>query len=142
MVRPTLTKKAIAKNGGVVLAPEPERTQLPVKPEYLAAVRRGMRGAVTHGTSTATNLPQVAVAGKTGTVENSPSVFNKHGRNHVWFVSFAPFEKPEVTVVVFLEKSHGYGGSLAAPIARKVYEHLYPEGWDKKNEEKEARDIG
>ena len=94
-----------------------------------------MRGAVIHGTAVATNLPQVAVAGKTGTVENSPSIHNKHGRNHVWFVSFAPYEKPEVTVVVFLEKSHGYGGGLAAPIARKCYEYLYPEGWDQEKKE-------
>ena len=39
-------------------------------------------------------------------------------------------------LVVFLEKSHGYGGSLAAPIARQCYEYLYPEGWDKKEEVK------
>lgn len=130
VVRPTLAKVALARNGAVVLQPAPEKTKVPVAPEFLASVRRGMRGAVTHGTSTATNLPQVKVAGKTGTVENSPSIHNRHGRNHVWFVSFAPYDDPRYTVVVFLEKSHGYGGSLAAPIARKVYEHLYPEGWD------------
>ena len=105
--------------------------KLPVAPEYLASVQRGMRGAVTHGTAVATDIARVKVAGKTGTVENSPSVFNKHGRNHVWFVSYAPYEKPQVAVVVFLEKSHGYGGGLAAPIARRVYEHLFPEGWDR-----------
>jgi penicillin-binding protein 2 len=132
VVRPTLAKKAVARNGAVKLEPLPERVKVPIKPEFLAGIHRGMRGAVTHGTSTATNLPQVKVAGKTGTVENSPSVHNRHGRNHVWFVSFAPYENPEVTVVVFLEKSHGYGGGLAAPIARKVYEYLYPVGWDKK----------
>jgi len=131
VVRPTLAKRAVARNGAITLEPEPHREKVPVKPEFLAAVRRGMRGAVTHGTSVATDLPQVKVAGKTGTVENSPSIHNRHGRNHVWFVSFAPYDDPEVTVVVFLEKSHGYGGSLAAPIARKVYEHLYPVGWDK-----------
>ncbi|MFA5505860.1 MAG: penicillin-binding protein 2 [Vulcanimicrobiota bacterium] len=137
VVRPTLAMKAVAKNGAVLLEPEPARTQLPAKPEFLASVRRGMRGAVLHGTAVATNLPQVQVAGKTGTVENSPSIHNKHGRNHVWFVSFAPYDDPEVTVVVFLEKSHGYGGGLAAPIARQVYEKLYPQGWEK--ERKEAK---
>lgn len=132
VVRPTLAKKAIARNGAIKLEPTPEKTKVPAKPEFLASVRRGMRGAVTHGTSTSTNLPQVKIAGKTGTVENSPSIHNTYGRNHVWFVSFAPYENPEVTVVVFLEKSHGYGGSLAAPIARQCYEHLYPKDWKKK----------
>lgn len=135
VVKPTLAKKAVTRNGAVRYESTPQLTKLPVKPEYLAAVRRGMRGAVDHGTAVATNLQQVHIAGKTGTVENSPSVFNKHGRNHTWFVSFAPFEKPEVTVVVFLEKSHGYGGGMAAPIARQVYEYLYPEGWDKDRKE-------
>ena len=126
LVRPTIAKKALARNGSVKLEPKPQRVKLDVKPDFLTSIRRGMRGAVTHGTSTSTNLGQVKISGKTGTVENSPSVYNLHGRNHVWFVSFAPYDDPEVTVVVFLEKSHGYGGSLAAPIARKVYEHLYP----------------
>lgn len=126
IVRPTLLRKAESPGGRVQKKFTPETRKVPVNSEFLAAIRRGMRGAVTHGTSTSTNLSQVKIAGKTGTVENSPSVHNRHGRNHVWFVSFAPYEKPEVTVVVFLEKSHGYGGGLAAPIARKVYEHLYP----------------
>lgn len=130
LVRPTLVKKAIAKNGSVPLMPVPQRHKVPVKPAYLAAVRRGMRGAVTHGTAVATDLPQVQVAGKTGTVENSPSVHNRHGRNHTWFVSFAPYDKPRYTVVVFLEKSHGYGGGMCAPIARQAYEYLFPVGWD------------
>ena len=126
VVRPTLLRKAVGEKGQILAKFAPQKRKVPVAPEFLASIRRGMRGAVTHGTSTSTNLPQIKIAGKTGTVENSPSVHNIHGRNHVWFVSFAPYEKPEVTVVVFLEKSHGYGGSLAAPIARKVYEHLYP----------------
>lgn len=131
VVTPTLAKRAVAKNGALKFEPETTTTEVPVKSHFLTSVRRGMRGAVTHGTSTATNLPQVKIAGKTGTVENSPSIHNRYGRNHVWFVSFAPYDDPEVTVVVFLEKSHGYGGSLAAPIARKCYEHMYPPGWDK-----------
>ena len=126
VVTPRLAKKFIERTGAITIPATPKPRELAIKKEYLAAVRRGMRGAVTHGTSVAADSPQVQVAGKTGTVENSPSVHNRKGRNHVWFVSFAPYENPEVTVVVFLEKSHGYGGGLAAPIARKVYDFLYP----------------
>jgi penicillin-binding protein 2 len=125
VVEPRLARKFVARNG-LVRKPEPGRQRkVPVSPELLAAVRRGMRGAVSHGTGVAADSPYVRVAGKTGTVENSPSIHNRHGRNHVWFVSFAPYEDPEFVCVVFLEKSHGYGGGLAAPIARKVYDHLY-----------------
>lgn len=125
VVQPRLARKLVERNGAVTKAARAKPGKVPVKPELLAAVRRGMRGAVTHGTGVAADSPYVPVAGKTGTVENSPSIHNRHGRNHVWFVSFAPYDKPEYVCVVFLEKSHGYGGGLAAPIARKAYDHLY-----------------
>lgn len=125
VVQPRLARKFVARTGAVTRPEKGKTKKVPIKPEYLAAVRRGMRGAVTHGTGVAADSPYVHVAGKTGTVENSPSIYNRHGRNHTWFVSFAPFEKPEYVCVVFLEKSHGYGGGLAAPIARKVYDFLY-----------------
>lgn len=125
VLQPRLARKFVSRNGSVRKPTPGKRRSVPVKPEFLAAVRRGMRGAVTHGTGVAADSAFVRVAGKTGTVENSPSVHNRHGRNHVWFVSFAPYEKPDVVCVVFLEKSHGYGGGLAAPIARKVYDYLY-----------------
>jgi penicillin-binding protein 2 len=125
VVEPRIARKFVARNGSVTKPSRGKIRKVPVKPEFLAAVRRGMRGAVTHGTGVAADSPYVQVAGKTGTVENSPSIHNRHGRNHVWFVSFAPYQNPEIVCVVFLEKSHGYGGGLAAPIARKVYDHLY-----------------
>ena len=126
VVQPYLAEQALARSSAVKFVAQPKHRELGIKEEYLAAMRRGMRSAVTHGTSTAVLLPQVAVGGKTGTIENAPSLSNPKGRNHAWFVSFAPVEDPQVVVVVFLEKSGGFGGSLAAPIARKVYEHLFP----------------
>ena len=125
VVTPRLARKMVARNGSLTRPPKGKTSKVPVTPEFLAAVRRGMRGAVTHGTGVAADSALVEVAGKTGTVENSPSIHNRHGRNHVWFVSFAPYNNPEFVCVVFLEKSHGYGGGLAAPIARKVYDHLF-----------------
>ncbi|MEW6282883.1 MAG: penicillin-binding transpeptidase domain-containing protein, partial [Candidatus Eremiobacterota bacterium] len=79
-----------------------------------------------YGTGGAADTPNVAVAGKTGTVESFPNEMNPHGRNHVWFVSYAPADHPQLVVVVLLEKSGGYGGGLAAPIARKVYDFAFP----------------
>ena len=84
-----------------------------------------MRGAVLYGTGGACNSEYVHVAGKTGTVENMPNSENRHGRNHTWFVSFAPYERPEIVVVVMCEKSGGYGGGRCAPVARKIYDYLY-----------------
>lgn len=93
--------------------------QVPVHPQYLAAVRRGMAGTVSHGTA-ASRSGGIDMAGKTGTAENSATPDNPYGRNHAWFTGFAPVDDPELVVTVFLEKSGGYGGALAAPIAFSV----------------------
>jgi peptidoglycan glycosyltransferase len=58
-------------------------------------------------------LNSVQVAGKTGTAEVADA------KSHAWFAGFAPADDPQVVVVVLVENA-GTGGSVAAPIARKV----------------------
>lgn len=104
----------------------PEKVRvLTLAPKVLDLVRLGMKEAVDHGTATAAKLPKVVVAGKTGTAENLPTSLNPKGRNHAWFVSFAPFSSPEIVVVVMMEQSGGYGGGVAAPIAKKIFEAYF-----------------
>lgn len=122
-VKPYLVEQAISPQGGIGFQNHPRRVKIGLNPKNLASVRQGMRGAVLYGTAGAANSTLVHVAGKTGTVESFPSKFNPTGRNHTWFVSFAPYEKPRIATVVFLEKSGGFGGSVAAPIALKVIDH-------------------
>ena len=57
---------------------------------------------------------EMKVAGKTGT-----SVANEGAWTHAWFAGYAPADKPEIAVVVFLEK--GRGGSDAAVVAREIF---------------------
>lgn len=126
VVQPHLVQQVVSFQGRVMARPgfKPLR-RLKVAAGHWAAVRQGMRGAVLYGTGVAANSEYVHVAGKTGTVENSPSSENRHGRNHTWFVSFAPYENPEIVVVVMCEKSGGFGGSRCAPVARVIYDYLY-----------------
>ncbi len=94
--------------------------RVPVLDSHLAVVREGMKGAVQRGTAAGVEASDLDLAGKTGTVENSPTTDNPEGRNHTWFTSFAPSSDPDLVVTVFLEKSGGYGGALAAPVAAEV----------------------
>jgi penicillin-binding protein 2 len=85
----------------------------------LAVLHEGLRAAVERGTGRATNLKQVAVAGKTGSAENP------RGKPHAWFAGYAPAGAPRVAVVAFVE--HGFrGGLAAAPIVRRVLEAAFP----------------
>ena len=66
-----------------------------------------------HGTATHIRLPDIAICGKTGTAQNP------HGKDHAWFVGFAPYENPKIAIAVLVENV-GFGGTHAAPIAQKV----------------------
>ena len=99
------------------------RKRIDVKPQYFDIgvskrsfdiVREGMFRVV-NGAGTAGNirLPDLAIAGKTGTAQNP------HGKDHAIFVGFAPYDNPKIAVAVIVENA-GYGSVAAAPIARDV----------------------
>jgi penicillin-binding protein 2 len=90
---------------------------LPVSPEVASLLREAMYLVVNGpgGTGAAARVPGISVAGKTGTAQNP------HGKDHAWFVGFAPFEDPQITVCVLVENA-GFGGTQAAPLAAKLIE--------------------
>jgi penicillin-binding protein 2 len=65
---------------------------------------------VTGGTALTARVAGIEVAGKTGTAQNP------HGKDHAWFVGFAPFDHPKIAICVLVENA-GFGGVVAAPIA-------------------------
>lgn len=89
----------------------------------LGVVRSALTGVV-WGTGTASGafdgfpLTQIPVAGKTGTAE----VFGK--QPIAWFASYAPAHDPQYVVVVMIEEG-GHGGMVAAPVARRILEHIF-----------------
>lgn len=85
-----------------------------VREPRLRTVLDGMKGCVRFGTGQLVAVPGLVIAGKTGTGTTGPG-----GYSHAWFAGFAPADKPEVVVVVFLER--GQGGADAAPVARDVF---------------------
>jgi penicillin-binding protein 2 len=79
-------------------------------------VKEGMFLVVNgRGTATHIRLEDIEIAGKTGTAQNP------HGEDHAWFVAFAPFDNPKIAVAVLVENV-GFGGTHAAPIAKKIIE--------------------
>jgi penicillin-binding protein 2 len=93
---------------------------LPIDKKHFKIVKKAMFDVVNSGggTAGAARISEVKVCGKTGTAENP------HGKDHAWFVSFAPYENPEIALVVFVENA-GFGGSVSAPIAKKFYRSYF-----------------
>ena len=105
-----------------------------VSEKNLQIVREALRGAVNdpHGTGGTCALKDVQVAGKTGTAQvvRMPENFKRGDmmplrfRDHAWFVAYAPFEDPKISIAVLVEHG-GFGASAAAPIAKKVIEKYF-----------------
>ena len=87
--------------------------QLPISPATFSLIKDGMIGVVLKGTGTLAQVPGITVAGKTGTAQNP------HGKDHAWFIAFAPVENPKIAMAVLVENA-GFGGSISAPIAREL----------------------
>ncbi|HYK53374.1 MAG TPA: penicillin-binding transpeptidase domain-containing protein, partial [Candidatus Eremiobacteraceae bacterium] len=127
---PYLVSDARDPQGRIVkrFEPRPEGN-VGVSDTNLQIVREGMLGAIEDPAGTAHNvyIPGFHYAGKTGTAENFPTVDNPQGRNHAWFVCFAPYDHPKIAVVVFMDQSGGFGAVNAAPVAQAIitaYFHL------------------
>jgi penicillin-binding protein 2 len=123
LYQPRLVSHLTDEEGKVVQRYEPRLIrEVPIAPENLAIVREGLYGAVNwdYGTATGARLPDIAVAGKTGTAEFPGKRDEKgHLPTHAWFIAFAPYEEPEIALVVLLEGG-GEGSSAAVPVAAKI----------------------
>lgn len=99
------------------------RAQVPVDDSYLQVVRAGMRQSVTDGVAKNAAVAGIEIAGKTGTAEFGPQLSNGKYETHGWFVGFAPYDDPEVAVVVFVQR--GSGGNDASPAASKILDYYF-----------------
>jgi penicillin-binding protein 2 len=130
LYKPKLVMNVTDPSGKVIQDFKPEALgTLPVSPENLALVRQGMHMVVADRKGTAYNrftLRSISVAGKTGTAEYGEPIAVKDGkeirRSHAWFTAFAPFEDPEIAVVVMLEGGQESleGSTFAVPVADEI----------------------
>jgi penicillin-binding protein 2 len=101
----------------------PEPKIIEMTPDQHEVIVKGMWAVVNGGgTAGRIRIPGFDIAGKTGTAqvaELGKDVGDK--KDHAWFVSFAPAEKPEMAVIALIENV-GFGGSFAAPAVKGVYE--------------------
>jgi penicillin-binding protein 2 len=95
---------------------------VPVEPGYLEIVKDAMRQSVTQGVAQEAAVQGVEVAGKTGTAEFGPIRYDDSYETHGWFVGFAPYDEPEVAVVVFLQRA---GGSDAATASSQILDYYF-----------------
>jgi len=127
LYQPHLVKRVVDSEGRTIKDFPPQMLRRTgIKPETLKLVKEGLFAVVNepHGTGGMARLSEVQVAGKTGSsqvvkLRDSKGDVPYQFRDHALFVSFAPYDHPEIAVAVVVE--HGeHGGSAAAPVAGRI----------------------
>lgn len=89
--------------------------------ENFELIRRGMREAVLRGSARRLNNLEIDLAGKTGTAQ-----VDNHNLPHAWFTGFAPYDQPEIVLVVLIENG-GEGSDLAVSAAQEILSFYFAE---------------
>jgi penicillin-binding protein 2 len=121
---PHVVKELSDANGEAVpLRRQTVKRNLNIDPHNIDIMQEAMRQSVDDGAAFTAAVSNVVVAGKTGTAEFGPEISPNVYKEHGWFTGFAPFNDPEIAVVVFMELGNGQG--TAAPTAAKIIDYYF-----------------
>lgn len=114
IMKPYLVETVTTNNGTIIGQTRPTVLYDSIGTANSQYIKDMMIGVVENGTGKNAQISGVSVAGKTGTAETEA------GKDHAWFVAFAPAENPTICVAVILENDGTSGAKTACPIARNV----------------------
>lgn len=119
LMEPYLIQSVRDSDLELVSQTKPSRYKSPFSSSTAEALTEMMKAVVETGSGKGAQIPNVAVAGKTGTAQDEPR------SPSLWFTSFAPADDPQVAVAVVLENegkstNETTGGALASPIAKQI----------------------
>ncbi len=118
---PHILKKVDGKDISIPDFVEPKHTA--IDKQYFEPVIQGMADVYKEGTAKWLQIPDIEIAGKTGTVENYTiidSVRTQLSDNSV-FVAFAPVDNPKIAIAVYIENGY-FGSRYAGHIASLMIE--------------------
>ena len=120
LLHPSLVQKITDSSGNVVKESgnSIENPQV-ADPNIIKIVQEGMRMAVTQGSARLMQDLPVSVAGKTGTAQ-----FFNNAKTHAWFECYAPYDNPQIALVVIVEGGGG-GNEIALPVAKNILNYYF-----------------
>jgi penicillin-binding protein A len=125
LMAPHFASRVVDQDGRTVETIKPTVYHQVMSPSSAQAVTQMMRKVVEEGTGTPAQLGGISVAGKTGTASVGIAGSNL---TQPWFIGFAPVGAPKVAIAVTIERTQGgFGGTVAAPIAKSIIQTLLSE---------------
>ncbi|GKX29080.1 stage V sporulation protein D [Vallitalea longa] len=125
LVTPHLGVEIIDPDGEIVEILEYDNSKTAISKETSDTMATLLESVVSEGTGRRCYVPGYKVGGKTATSEKLPRSSNKYISS---FLGFAPADNPQVIALVLVDEPEGiyYGGTVAAPVIRELYENILP----------------
>ena len=94
--------------------------------ETSETMRYLLEKVVSEGTGKNAKIEGFSIGGKTATSQTLPRSDHKYISS---FLGFAPADNPQVLVLVVINNPQGiyYGGTIAAPVAKEIFENILPD---------------
>jgi len=130
--KPTLIREVRDGEGNVLrTASVQNHSQTALTPYVIDQVSLGLRQVMIDGTGKKLGVEGINLAGKSGTAEYCDNVAQAADRcqfgawpAHSWMVAYAPYEKPEIAVVVFVYSGEE-GSTVAGPVAQEIIDAYF-----------------
>jgi stage V sporulation protein D (sporulation-specific penicillin-binding protein) len=125
LLRPHLVREILDVDGNVIERIEPEAVRQVISRETAQEILYMLEASVTDGTGRNAYIAGYRVGGKTGTAQKAGPGGYIPGKFIASFLGVAPIDDPRLVVLVIVDEPQGYphyGGTLAAPIFRRVVE--------------------
>jgi cell division protein FtsI/penicillin-binding protein 2 len=129
LVQPTIVSKVMLGDSQKEEISDMEESRV-ISQATADSVKDMMLAVVQDGTGTNAQIEDIEVCGKTGTAEkaNKSGIGYSEGRSITSFVGFAPYEHPELAVIVVVDEPQGeertvWGGTVAAPVFKEIMEY-------------------
>lgn len=126
LVTPNIVKEVRLQNEKVEYFEKKEKVRI-ISETTANEVKDMMLACVEDGSGKRAQIENVKVCGKTGTAQkvNQSGIGYSEGRIITSFVGFAPYDNPQVAIIVVIDEPHGpdneiFGGTVAAPIFKEI----------------------
>jgi penicillin-binding protein 2 len=120
LITPQIVKEVTNSDGQIVKTFEPKiERQGFISDDNIRVVQEGMRQCVISGSGKVLQDLSVSSAAKTGTAQ-----FFNNQKTHAWFEAYAPYENPQIAIVVLVEGGGG-GYEVAGPITNNILKYYF-----------------
>lgn len=124
-VTPHFGKAVLDREGNVLETLSYEERSGVVSEETSKTMQTLLEGVVANGSGKNAYIEGYSIGGKTATSQTLPRSANKYISS---FIGFAPAEDPQVLGMVVIHNPQGiyYGGTIAAPVLRSIFDNVLP----------------